>query len=89
MAPGYRAAMAPPPDPGTAAGGGDEEALAAFRHDLLTPLAVISGMAETLEAHWDRLEPEDRAQLLSSIRAQATRAAAMVNALGRPQPDQP
>ena len=79
--------MAPPPDPGTPAGGGDEEALAALRHDLLTPLAVISGMAETLEAHWDRLEPRDRAQLLASIRSQATKAAEMVNALGRPRQD--
>ena len=49
------------------------------RHDMKSPLAVISGMAETLEAAWDRLSPEDRARMLASIRNQAARASAMVD----------
>jgi signal transduction histidine kinase len=48
-------------------------------HDLRSPLAVISGMAETLEAAWDRLSPEDRARMLASIKNQAARALAMVD----------
>ncbi len=48
-------------------------------HDLRTPLAVISGMAETLEAAWDRLGVEDRARMLASIRNQAAKAMAMVD----------
>lgn len=48
-------------------------------HDLMTPLAVISGMAETLEASWDRLSEADRARLLASIRNQAGRATAMLH----------
>ncbi len=50
-----------------------------FRHDLLTPLAVISGMAETLEAAWDRLSPTDRATMLASIRTQATQATTLLD----------
>jgi signal transduction histidine kinase len=48
-------------------------------HDLKSPLAVISGMAETLEGAWDRLSPEDRSRMLASIRNQAARASAMVD----------
>ena len=49
------------------------------RHDLMTPLAVISGMAETLEAAWERLSEADRASMLASIRTQAARATALVD----------
>ena len=49
-------------------------------HDLRSPLAVISGMAETLEVAWDRLPVDDRARMLASIRNQAARASAMVDA---------
>jgi len=48
-------------------------------HDLMTPLAVISGMAETLDAAWDRLGEADRARLLASIRNQAGKAMAMLD----------
>ena len=48
-------------------------------HDLRSPLAVISGMAETLEAAWDRLPEPDRARMLASIRNQAARALALVD----------
>lgn len=47
-------------------------------HDLMTPLAVISGMAETLEAAWDRLSEAERARLLASIQAQANRARTLI-----------
>jgi signal transduction histidine kinase len=60
-------------------------------HDLRTPLAVISGMAETLEAAWDRLAVDDRARMLGSIRNQAAKAMAMVDeavSLARGAPDQ-
>jgi len=59
-------------------------------HDLMTPLAVISGMAETLEAAWERLATSDRASLLASIRNQAARATKMLDeaiAIARPGPD--
>ena len=77
--------------PAAGAGRGDAEAalrarnaeLAAWaaraNHDLRSPLAVISGMAETLEAAWDRLAPDDRARMLASIRNQAAKAMAMVD----------
>ncbi len=63
-------------------------------HDLRTPLAVISGMAETLDAAWDRLAVDDRARMLAAIRNQAARALAMVDeavalALGAERPDAP
>jgi K+-sensing histidine kinase KdpD len=47
-------------------------------HDLMTPLAIISGMAETLDGAWERLDATDRARLLTSIRTQASRATAML-----------
>ncbi len=50
-----------------------------FAHDLRSPLAVISGMAETLERAWDRLSEPDRAEMLSSIRTQAAKAAALLD----------
>ncbi len=56
-------------------------------HDLMTPLAVISGMAETLDLAWDRLSPADRSQLLTSIRNQAGRATTLLeSALARRAP---
>jgi len=61
-------------------------------HDLMTPLAVISGMAETLEGAWDRLAAPDRLRLVGSIRNQAARAMAMLDeavALARRDPPPP
>jgi len=48
-------------------------------HDLRTPLAVIGGMAETLQSSWDRLAEADRTRLLTSIRTQAARAVALLD----------
>ncbi len=48
-------------------------------HDLRTPLAVISGMAETLQTSWDRLAEADRTRLLTSIQTQAARAVALLD----------
>jgi len=61
-------------------------------HDLMTPLAIISGMAETLEGGWDRLAAPDRLRLVGSIRNQAARAMAMLDeavALARRDPPPP
>ncbi|MEO5680392.1 MAG: histidine kinase dimerization/phospho-acceptor domain-containing protein [Acidimicrobiales bacterium] len=83
-------------DEAEAAGAARDAELAAWAdrwgHDLMTPLAVISGMAETLEAAWDRLSATDRARLLASIRNQAARAMAMLEeglAIARPAPPSP
>jgi signal transduction histidine kinase len=59
-------------------------------HDLMTPLAVIGGMAETLEAAWDRLSEPDRGRLLGSIRNQVAKATRMLDeafALARQAPE--
>lgn len=48
-------------------------------HDLATPLAVISMMAETMHASWDRLDVRDRERLLGSIQNQATKAREMLD----------
>jgi signal transduction histidine kinase len=59
-------------------------------HDLKTPLAVISGTADTLRKAWDRLKEPDRVQLLDAMYNQATKAATMVNdllSLARIDPD--
>jgi len=61
-------------------------------HDLTTPLAIIGGMAETLEAAWDRHSETDRARFLASIRNQARRATAMLDellAMASKGPDSP
>ena len=58
-------------------------------HDLMNPLAVIGGMAETLEAAWDRLSEPDRGRLLASIRNQVAKATKMLDeafALARQAP---
>ena len=72
---------APGPDSVSPAEGEAELAAWAdrFAHDLRSPLAVINGMAETLERAWDRLPEPDRAQMLSSIRTQAAKAAALLD----------
>lgn len=51
-------------------------------HDLASPLAVISMVAETLHDSWDRLEEADRGRLLASIRNQAARSRAMLDEAG-------
>ena len=74
-------ATAPGPENGEPVRGGPELAAWAdrFSHDLRSPLAVISGMAETLERAWDRLPESDRAAMLSSIRTQATKAVTILD----------
>lgn len=58
-------------------------------HDLATPLAIISGMADTLATAWDRLGETDRARLLASITTQAARATAIVQTALQPEPMTP
>ena len=75
--------MATAPGPDSVGPAKGEAELAAwadrFAHDLRSPLAVISGMAETLERAWDRLPEPNRAEMLSSIRRQAAKAAALLD----------
>jgi len=37
-------------------------------HELRAPVSVLSGAASTLAAHFDRIEPEDRADLAEAVR---------------------
>ena len=74
--------MAPPPGPDDGGPAGSAELTAwadQLSHDLRSPLAVISGMAETLERAWDRVPETDRAEMLSSIRTQAAKAVTILD----------
>ncbi len=55
--------------------------LAAVSHDLRTPLAGIRSAAETLRAHDDELDPDDRAALLEAIVQSTARLTTMVSDL--------
>lgn len=50
-------------------------------HDLKSPLAVITGMAETLAHHWERVDSEHRSRLLGRISDAALRASTMISDL--------
>ena len=47
--------------------------LAVTAHELRSPTAVIDGAAATLLSYWDRMSPEQRAELLDGIRSSAHR----------------
>lgn len=47
--------------------------LMSVSHDLRTPLAAVMGALETLQIYTDKLEPQERQELLSSARAQSER----------------
>jgi K+-sensing histidine kinase KdpD len=55
--------------------------LSAVSHDLRTPLTVITGAAGTLAETGDRLPPETRAELLSTIQAEAERMERLITNL--------
>lgn len=47
--------------------------LAVTAHELRTPVSVLSGSANLLVEHWDRMEADDRNDLLQSIRSSGKR----------------
>jgi PAS domain S-box-containing protein len=47
--------------------------LAVTAHELRSPVSVMSGSAQLLVEHWDELEPDERAELASSMSSSATR----------------
>jgi len=55
--------------------------LSAVSHDLRTPLASITGAAETLRTHWNRLEGDTRDELLQSVTDEADRLNRLLNNL--------
>jgi len=55
--------------------------LARVSHELRTPLTIISGFADTLAAHDDQIEGEQRAQMLSRIRDASVRLQGLIDEL--------
>ncbi len=52
--------------------------LASLSHDLRTPLSAISGAATSLRALGDKMQPEERTELLSSIEEETARLSRFV-----------
>ena len=53
--------------------------VATVSHELRTPLAAILGSTETLQQHWDRLDRDQRAELIQVIHRHAGRQLRLVN----------
>lgn len=53
--------------------------VATVSHELRTPLAAIMGSTETLQRHWDRLDAEQRWEIVEVIHRQAGRQLRLVN----------
>jgi K+-sensing histidine kinase KdpD len=66
----------------------DDDLLAVVAHSLLNSMSVISGNAETLADHWDRIDAATRAELLSRIMTQSSHVVGVLTDLvrsGRPE----
>jgi signal transduction histidine kinase len=66
----------------------DDDLLAVVAHSLLNSMSVISGNAETLVEHWDRVDPEVRREFLERIITQSAHVAGVLTDLvrsGRPE----
>jgi K+-sensing histidine kinase KdpD len=66
----------------------DDDLLAVVAHSLLNSMSVISGNAETLAEHWERVEPEVRAEFLERIVTQSRLVVGVLTDLvrsGRPE----
>ncbi len=50
-------------------------------HELRAPVTTVQGLAETLDAHAERLEPDQRRHILDRIRAATERAGRMLDDL--------
>ena len=49
-----------------------DDLMAVMAHSLLNSVGVISGAAETMKAHWDRLDDAVKFELLEKIIAQSS-----------------
>ena len=66
----------------------DDDLVAVVAHSLLNSVAVISGAAETLAEHWDRIDPDRREEFLGRIVTQAKHVTEVLTDLvrsGRPE----
>ena len=50
-------------------------------HELRSPIAALTGAADIMAEHWDRLEPEERAENLRNITRSAARARRLLDDL--------
>jgi signal transduction histidine kinase len=66
----------------------DDDLLAVVAHSLLNSMSVISGNAETLAQHWERVDPDVRQQFLEGIVTQSRHVVGVLTDLvrsGRPE----
>lgn len=60
-----------------------EDLLAVMAHSLLNSMGVISGAAETMELHWERLDDAVKRDLLQKIAQQAAHVSDVLGDLVR------
>jgi signal transduction histidine kinase len=66
----------------------NDDLIAVVAHSLLNSMSVIAGNAETLAEHWERIDPETRAQFLDRIVTQSAHVVGVLTDLvrsGRPE----
>jgi signal transduction histidine kinase len=66
----------------------DDDLLAVVAHSLLNSMSVISGNAETLAEHWERIAAETRLEFLDRIVTQSAHVVGVLTDLvrsGRPE----
>jgi signal transduction histidine kinase len=66
----------------------DDDLLAVVAHSLLNSMSVISGNAETLAEHWERIDADTRVEFLGRIATQAAHVDGVLTDLvrsGRPE----
>jgi signal transduction histidine kinase len=61
----------------------DDDLLAVVAHSLLNSMSVISGNAETLAEHWERIAPDTRLEFLDRIVTQSAHVVGVLTDLGR------
>lgn len=60
-----------------------DDLLAVMAHSLLNSMGVISGAAETMQVHWERIDDGVKMELLGKILRQATHVSAVLGDLVR------
>jgi signal transduction histidine kinase len=73
---------------GAVGDGFDDDLLAVVAHSLLNSMSVISGNAETLAEHWERIASETRLEFLDRIVTQSAHVVGVLTDLvrsGRPE----